>query len=864
MMPLRRLLMFLIGVLVLLAFLLGVNEFQRSRAAYRNASTLIERNALADLCVQAARNFVFEWGRSLVALHSGDVIRQDQVDFIRQRRSEADETIGAILSRVDSEIEGDLDILRQAWERVHALRSEVDRNVGQAFVQRDRSLTERWPAAADRLILSLENLVVDSSGLTGRHDAEVVRLGTLRLLAMQFRNVLGFESSIIASGLSSGQPLTHQAMAGVNQLRGRSAQLGAQLEQHLSQVSNPDLTIAFENLRLALRTGLRPLQDEILAAGESHQKTRVDLNDYFAKSYPVLDLASELGESINRAATTTATQRLQAASQRQLFAVICMVLALVVAASVIWLLMRRFTRPLNEIAIRVNTLLAAHAAPAAKLSRRCSAADEFDKIKSALELLEEAVKARMLGEQEQAKQNKLLTTLLGTIPAGVFMVEAPSRKLLVANDAARMLLGPKAFEGTDGLAVCGSLSLYQLPERTPYPEDRLPLIRGLNGECSHIDDLLLVDAEGQETILEVMGAPVVDGEGHVWACVVSCVDITERSRTAAEMSRLAYYDYLTQLPNRRLFHDRMQMAITRAKREEGRLALLLIDLDRFKPVNDNLGHAIGDKLLKAVAGRMQFCLRESDTLARIGGDEFVAILSGIEVADDALHVAEKIRLALNEPFDIEGGYKISIACCVGVAIYPEHGKDEKRLVKCADDAMYLAKEHGRNSVSLFDGVGMVPHAGRQDRQIVRLVWHQAYRCGEPSIDQEHKELFDQANVLIYASMSGDAASVAVGKALDDLIEVVTHHFANEETVLEQCQYPGLEEHRLKHQRLVGEALQLRELSRAGEVTTGDLVSFLANDVVLRHMLGEDRKFYPYLKISKPHSAGDQRVDFREQ
>ncbi len=137
-----------------------------------------------------------------------------------------------------------------------------------------------------------------------------------------------------------------------------------------------------------------------------------------------------------------------------------------------------------------------------------------------------------------------------------------------------------------------------------------------------------------------------------------------------------------------------------ARRDKTRLALMYLDLDKFKPINDRLGHAIGDQLLQEVAKRMQGCTRDADTVARIGGDEFVVLLPVIESEKDALLVAEKIRFALNQPFEI-AGQNLNISSSSGIAIYPGHGANENELTGNADIAMYHAKEGGRNNVKLF-------------------------------------------------------------------------------------------------------------------------------------------------------------------
>jgi diguanylate cyclase (GGDEF)-like protein/PAS domain S-box-containing protein len=177
-------------------------------------------------------------------------------------------------------------------------------------------------------------------------------------------------------------------------------------------------------------------------------------------------------------------------------------------------------------------------------------------------------------------------------------------------------------------------------------------------------------------------------------------DITDRKEMEEKVLHLAYHDPLTDLPNRMLFTDRLHQALAIAKRDKARLALLFIDLDKFKPVNDTFGHNVGDLLLKAVGQRIQSCLRESDTVARIGGDEFVVLLSMIKAERDARDVAEKIHFSLSQPFEL-AGHEMSISSSTGIAIYPEHGDEEKLLLKNADDAMYYAKSAGRDNVQIY-------------------------------------------------------------------------------------------------------------------------------------------------------------------
>ena len=170
----------------------------------------------------------------------------------------------------------------------------------------------------------------------------------------------------------------------------------------------------------------------------------------------------------------------------------------------------------------------------------------------------------------------------------------------------------------------------------------------------------------------------------------------ERQQMQAGLQHMAQYDQLTTLPNRGFLYDRLKVALATARREQGQLSVLYLDLDKFKQVNDTLGHDVGDLLLQEVAKRLKQCMRESDTVARIGGDEFVVLLPSISLPEQAELVAEKIRNALSSPFNINGHY-LNIRSSIGIALYPEHGDNEQQLLKHADNAMYLAKNNDHRS-----------------------------------------------------------------------------------------------------------------------------------------------------------------------
>lgn len=249
-----------------------------------------------------------------------------------------------------------------------------------------------------------------------------------------------------------------------------------------------------------------------------------------------------------------------------------------------------------------------------------------------------------------------------------------------------------------------------------HKEDRDRVDRALNGileERKPCDiDHRIVLPNGVEFTVNLQAEAVFDDQLNALTIVGTAQDISERKRSEREIHRLAYYDSLTGLPNRVLFKDRVTQALAHARRYHTTLAVLFLDLDRFKVINDTLGHSIGDLLLKQVADRLADSIRHSDSLgravkkdethelARLGGDEFTVLLTNIREAQDAGTVARRILEALARPFLIDG-HEISVTVSVGIAIFPTDGDSIDLLLKCSDIAMYHAKEQGRNNVQFY-------------------------------------------------------------------------------------------------------------------------------------------------------------------
>ena len=205
---------------------------------------------------------------------------------------------------------------------------------------------------------------------------------------------------------------------------------------------------------------------------------------------------------------------------------------------------------------------------------------------------------------------------------------------------------------------------------------------------------------GAISVMLMTISAVRDDAGDLTHYVGVFTDITQRKESEQRLEHLAYHDALTDLPNRSLFRDRLQQALRKCERDRQAVALLFIDLDRFKEVNDGLGHVAGDRLLIEAARRITSCVRNSDTVARLGGDEFTVMLQGVENRDAVAGIARNVTEALAAPFDLDG-HSVQVSASVGVAMYPDDAADPDTLTEAADLAMYAAKSKGKNRFSFF-------------------------------------------------------------------------------------------------------------------------------------------------------------------
>jgi diguanylate cyclase (GGDEF)-like protein/PAS domain S-box-containing protein len=304
--------------------------------------------------------------------------------------------------------------------------------------------------------------------------------------------------------------------------------------------------------------------------------------------------------------------------------------------------------------------------------------------------IKQDITERKRSEEELYRAHQMLQTILNTIPQRVFWKDRNCTYVgcnrAFATDAGlnnpAEIIGKSDFE----LAWSGTADRYRADDKRIMEQGSTKL--NFDETQSRPDGSLLW--------LRTSKLPLWDREGKVIGVIGTYEDITERKVAEDRVKFLAFYDALTELPNRALLQDRLSKALASARRRKDKVALLFLDLNRFKDINDSLGHLVGDLLLQEVAERLKKWAREQDTVARVGGDEFVIVLTAVKDGADAAVAAERLMHALSAGFVVQGR-SLSISCSLGISVFPEHGADSETLIKNADAAMYCAKENeGRN------------------------------------------------------------------------------------------------------------------------------------------------------------------------
>ncbi|MEQ1881788.1 MAG: diguanylate cyclase, partial [Burkholderiales bacterium] len=313
-------------------------------------------------------------------------------------------------------------------------------------------------------------------------------------------------------------------------------------------------------------------------------------------------------------------------------------------------------------------------------------------------------RALMESERKQRQRAAELKMVLDSVPAAVWIAHDAECKLITGNrtayDMLRLPQGSNLSSHLPEGALPFEFRIFRngrALERHEQPVE-MAAFRGIEVRDFE-EDIVFNDG----TIRHLIGnaAPLRDVNGKVYGAVGAFVDITTRRGMEEQIRRMAHFDALTNLPNRILLMDRLDQALAISQRNQTKTAVIFMDLDNFKAINDSLGHHVGDMLLQLVAERIKAALREVDTVSRLGGDEFVMVLPELRHTEDADLIAQKLLRTLGEEFIVSGD-KIRCTPSMGISVYPDHATEASTLIRIADKAMYHAKQNGRDTYLFYD------------------------------------------------------------------------------------------------------------------------------------------------------------------
>jgi diguanylate cyclase (GGDEF)-like protein/PAS domain S-box-containing protein len=306
----------------------------------------------------------------------------------------------------------------------------------------------------------------------------------------------------------------------------------------------------------------------------------------------------------------------------------------------------------------------------------------------------EDAEAALFNEKERAQ------VTLNSIGDAVACTDVAGN-LTFLNGVAEKLTG-WPWQEAAGRRMADVLQIIDDETRKTIPDPMERAVK-LNRSVHLPPNCILIGRDGVETPIEDSVAPIHDRQGRATGAVMVFRDVTVAREMALQVAHAATHDFLTGLPNRMLLDDRISQAIALAPRRKTKIAILFLDLDGFKHINDSLGHALGDRLLQSVAKRLEDCVRGSDTVSRRGGDEFVVLLSELQNLEDAEITARRMLEAVAKPHAIDH-HMLHVTTSIGVSVYPDDGLDAEALIKNADTAMYQAKKNGRERYQLFNPV----------------------------------------------------------------------------------------------------------------------------------------------------------------
>ena len=690
----RHLLLMVLGLLSLIAVSAitwnSVGVIQQHRAAGR--LSLVSR--LADKSLQLTTELGVERGLTATLLASRQAVDAEQLERLNQQRKRADnryrELANILLRHHDPEhpgiLESGYDEIQRLLEQLLALRQEVDQAL---LSQTDPNLKAHWMEQVTGLIDRIATLQRAVMAPRGEWQHAVNYGQLLRELFFSMTETAGRERATIASAIALSRPLGAEELFDLAGYRAAIRHDEEKLFQILAFYPETEaIQAALQRYRKLFRGSYDRLVSETIEAGTSGQPYPVTELVWFSEASRAIDTITELSEAVSEYNDSDISAIQRRANQTVLALVATVLLVLVLFIVTYLVTYRRILSPLNLLEGAANTIGQGNL----KQPVRLDSSDEFGKLGQSFE----SMRASLLADREHREHVEQELRKLHQA------IEQSVSSLVITNAEGIAEYVNHRFELTTGYRQEEVIGRKYNLIRSGHTPDSVyqEMWQTITGGDIWEGELLNRKKDGELFWELISISPVRNKLGHISHFIGIQHDITQRKAMEEQLNFLAYHDALTGLPNRALLADRFEQLTARSKRQQQQIALMMLDLNRFKLINDSLGHETGDQVLVEIASRLQKLARRSDTVARYGGDEFVLLLPEIDTPTVVTEIAQRISREITQPMRIDDRI-LHASCAIGVALWPDDGERLEKLLSNADAAMYQAKTRPGEKLQFF-------------------------------------------------------------------------------------------------------------------------------------------------------------------
>ncbi|NIP72251.1 MAG: EAL domain-containing protein [Gammaproteobacteria bacterium] len=686
---LRYLMLLTVGLLALIA--LGSSVWNMHEARRHLATTqLAERaNHLAEVMMRASVLAAMERGATATILGSPRAPARSLVAEMHALRKEDDVIYEQVMDRTQAlmniepsdMVRQSLGALARQRYQFHVARRNVDRVLGGEAESID---TDEWVAAATRYVRSLAALQRAAMSSISRDARTQAYNHLIKEVMFTLLEYAGLERAMVGTAVSAGRPLSKGELLTLTNYRTIVDKSSEKLERILQRIpSNAGINAARDHARNEFWGGYQDLRESVYAAAESGAAYPVPADTWYREATRGIDSLIGLGHALNNFISdelAVAEREWKHALTIIGAAIGAIVLLAFIAVRAMYV--RGFKR-LQQLESAANAIAAGDLSQPVALQ----GADELGDLGRAFEQMRLSLLADVLERDGISQEMRKLDQVIEHSVSCIAVTDAQGRVEYVNPEFTRIT-------GYEAEEIVGAKMSLVSSGRTPverYRElwDTITAGKVWQGEIQNRKK------NGELYWVLASISPVKNTAGETTHYVTVQHDITDRKQMEERINYLAYYDELTQLPNRALLNDRFARAAARARRLSRQVAILTLDLDRFKLINDSMGHSVGDELLRRVARRLGGAVRDDDTVARYGGDEFVLLLPDVAESTDIVDTIRRIFDTVSEPIHLEER-ELRISCSIGVSVHPRDGKRLDELLDRADAAMYRAKELGCN------------------------------------------------------------------------------------------------------------------------------------------------------------------------